>query len=434
MQLVGQRPRLALVVQGVERPAEAREASEILRIEVAVDLELLEGPAGPVAPEIGVGQARPQARLGGRLGQVVLEVGLALPQLVLVEQEPALRGDQAVGIRKRSLLRQDRLVPAQGPLLLFDDGLETIEGPRGFGPLPRIRVDVVEPHRGCELVRLGLEDLPVEDFRLLRSTKIEARVGHGLVDPPGHGLAGLPVEVELPQGVVHPVLLAEGDDVVAAGTEIAGVLFEDRLDLGDCLVGESPAELRHRPIELEGPELSLPTQTASLCDREGLEARAVLLQQGHLDGIERLRRDLPRLLRLEPRRIGACAVAHPHLRVDGALEGLFVFRIVGQAEPVQLEGLRVLPDLVVGPGHVAGKVADLAEVLLAGGIELNGLLVRPRPDQAQGIVGLEVPVVGQGLQGPLQQGERLVVAAVPDPLQGFPVILPRLDCGVRRGG
>ncbi len=423
-----------LVVQLVERPSQPDEVFGIEGIQGPVDLELLQGPARPVPPEIGVGQSRAQARIGGRLGQVVIEVGLAFLQPVPVEEEPAFRGDEAVGIGQVALAGQDRFVPCQGLLFLFHDGIEPLDGLLGLLPLPEIRVDVVEPHRGREAFGFGLEDFAVIDFGLLGPVQVEVRVGHGLVHPPGDGLTGLPVDVELPQGVLHPVLLPEGGNVVPAGPEIAGILQEDRLDLGDGLVDEPPAELRHGPVELEGAKLIRTPRGAFPGNRKGLEACAVLLQEGRLDGIQRRRGELPRLLRLQPRRVGAGAVAQPHLRVDDALEGLLVRPVVGQAEPVQLERLRVFPQFVVGLGHVAGKVADLPEFRPAGGVELHGLLVHPRPDQAQGVVGLEMPVAGQCLQGLLQKGERLAVAALTDPFQGLPVVFPRLDRRVRRDG
>ena len=84
---------------------------------------------------------------------------------------------------------------------------------------------------------------------------------------------------------------------------------------------------------------------------------------------------------------------------------------------------------------MAGDVADLPEVPLPGTVEFHGPLVGPRPDQAQGVVGLEVPVVRKGLQGPLQQRDRLVVATGLNPFQRLLVVRFRLGRGVhgRRG-
>ena len=70
------------------------------------------------------------------------------------------------------------------------------------------------------------------------------------------------------------------------------------------------------------------------------------------------------------------------------------------------------------------------EVLLAGAIELYGLLVGARPDEAQNVVRLEMPVVRHDLQGPLQQGKGFVVAAGLDPRQGFLIVRLRLGHGV----
>ena len=279
----------------------------------------------------------------------------------------------------------------------------------------------------------------IVDLGLLGLSQIEIRVGDGLAHPGGDRLACLPVDLELLQGLLHPVLLPQGDDVVSPGPEIAGVFSQNHLDLRDRLVDESPSQLRHGPVELERLQLRRPAHPALFCDHEGLEACAVLLQQGHFDGIERRPRYLPALSCLQPRRVGPGTIAHAHLRVNDAFERLVVLRVVGQAETVELEGLGVFPQLVVGLGHVTGDVADLQEVLFAGSVEFHGLLVGSRPDQAQGVVGLEVPVVRKGLQGPLQQRYRLVVATVLDPFQRLLVVRLRLGHGVRlsrgfRGG
>ena len=57
---VCQGPRLALIVQLVQRPAQAGEALLVLGVEVPDDLELLAGGPRPVAPEVGMAEIRAQ--------------------------------------------------------------------------------------------------------------------------------------------------------------------------------------------------------------------------------------------------------------------------------------------------------------------------------------------------------------------------------------
>ncbi len=376
-----------------------------------------------------MGQACSEIRVGGCVGQVILEIGLRLLQLVLRKEVPPLHDNHVVPGGKILLALFDRFAAVELPFHLREAAVDLLQGFVRLVPSTKIGVHVYETEQRFERVfGIVLQGLPVVEFCFFGLSEIEACVARSLADPPGDGLAGSLERLQLRQGFRHPVDPAERNDVISPRRRIFRILLENRFQFGDGgLVFPPPQLPKGRPdslrfgilriFPLSGLGLFVAPHPVEVCGRfphrKDCRIRENFFLLRFLDGPVR-----------------PVGIPQPQITEYDPLESLFVLRIVGPAQAIEVQGLRILPQVVIGPRHMAGHIRDGPKLFFVTLEEVHRLLLLARPAQAQDIVGKKMPVVRKGLQGPLQKGKRLVVAPGLNKLQGFLIVRFRLGRGV----